>query len=304
MEPLPEVLIYTDGACDPNPGPGGWAAVLQTGAHEKELKGAEARTTNNRMELQAVIAALEALKQPCRVQLHTDSEYVQRGITEYLARWKAKDWKTSDRRDVANRDLWERLDRALQRHQVTWHWVKGHAGDPLNERVDRLAVSMIPRAHLPLDDADAVHIFTGVSCLGTSGPGAWAVVLRTGAGVAAPLSENERIIAEREAKTSANRLHLLAIGEGLAAVPAGATVHVYTPSDYAAQGAMHWVKAWAAQGWRTKDGQPVKHRDLWQAIQAAAQLRQVHWHCLKDAERPAASVWAEARAQQLARSAD
>lgn len=301
MEPLPEVLVYTDGACDPNPGPGGWAAILRAGAHEKVLKGADARTTNNRMELRAVIAALEELRQPCRVQVHTDSEYVQRGVTEYLARWKAKGWRTSDKRDVANRDLWETLDRALQRHQITWHWVKGHAGDPLNERVDRLAVSMIPRTRLPLDDREALHIFTGVSCLGTSGPGAWAVVLRTGEGVEAPLAEGERIWSGREAKTSANRLHLLAIAEGLAAVPASATVHVYTPSDYAAQGAMHWVKTWAAQGWRTKDGQPVKHREIWQAIRAAAQARQVHWHCLKDAERPAASLGAEARAQQTAR---
>ena len=300
MEPLPEVLIYTDGACDPNPGPGGWAAILRAGSHEKELKGASAHTTNNRMELQAVIAALEALKPPCRVVLNTDSEYVQRGVTEYLARWKAKGWVTSNKRDVANRDLWERLDQALQRHQVDWRWVKGHAGDPLNERVDRLAVSMIPRSHLPLDDREALHIFTGVSCLGPAGPGAWAVVLRTGEGVEAPLADDDRVWSGREAKTSANRLHLLAIAEGLAAVPAGATVHVYTPSDYAAQGAAHWVKAWAAQGWRTKDGKDVKHKEIWQAIQAAAQARRVHWHCLKDAQRPAASLGAEAVARSAA----
>ena len=294
MPSLPDVLIYTDGACDPNPGPGGWAVVLQWGGREKELKGGAAHTTNNRMELQAVIAALEALKQPCRITLHTDSTYVQRGVTVHLARWKAQAWQTSAKRDIANRDLWEKLEVAQQRHQITWQWVKGHAGDPLNERVDRLAVSMIPRAHLPLDDQSALHLFTGVSCLGTSGPGAWVAVLRQGAG-------EELVRSGREPKTSANRLHLLAMAEGLAAVPPGAAVHVYTPSDYAANGAAHWIKAWAAQAWRTKDGQPVKHQELWQAIQAAAQARRVHWHCLKDAERPAAAVAAEARAQQLAR---
>ena len=296
MGRLSEVLVYTDGACDPNPGRGGWAAILRSGSHEKQLKGAAAHTTNNRMELQAVIAALEVLREPCHVELHTDSEYVHRGVTRYLAQWKARGWVTSNKRDVANRDLWERLDRALQRHQINWQWVRGHAGDPLNERVDRLAVSMIPRARLPLTDREALHLFTGVSCLGPSGPGAWAVVLRTGEG-----AEGERIWAGRESKTSANRLHLLAIAEGLRAVPAGAAVHLYTPSDYAAQGATRWVRAWAAHGWRTKDGKDVKHKEIWQGIQAAAEARQVHWHSLKDAARPEASLRAEARAQQTAR---
>ena len=146
--------IYTDGACDPdpNPGPGGWAAVLRWGDVEKTLTGAEPRTTNNRMELRAVIAALTALKKPCRVPLHTDSKYVQTGITAYIARWKATGWQTTDKKAVANQDLWLALDEATQRHQIDWRWVKGHAGDPLNERVDRLAVSLIPRATLPLDD--------------------------------------------------------------------------------------------------------------------------------------------------------
>ena len=128
MGRLSEVLVYTDGACDPNPGPGGWAAILRSGSHEKQLKGAAPHTTNNRMELQAVIAALEVLREPCRVELHTDSEYVHRGVTRYLAQWKARGWVTSNKRDVANRDLWERLDRALQRHQINWQWVSRHGG--------------------------------------------------------------------------------------------------------------------------------------------------------------------------------
>lgn len=290
--PLPEVTIYTDGACDPNPGPGGWAALLRFGEHEKELTGADPKTTNNRMELQAVIAALAALTRPCHVFLHTDSEYVQKGITEYLARWKAKHWRTADKKSVANRDLWEALDAALPVHQIEWIWVKGHAGDPLNERVDQLAVSQIPRPALPLADPNAVHLFTGVSCLGTNGPGGWAVVTCAGEMIIQEMSGSEEA-------TSANRLHLLAIAKGLAFAPPGLPIHLYTPSDYAAQGAARWVKTWAAQGWRTKEGQAVKHQELWQAIAKIAENRPIHWHCLKDAARPPASQ----RAEELARAA-
>lgn len=134
------VIIHTDGACKGNPGPGGWGAVLQTGGgHEKELWGGEPVTTNNRMELMAAIAALEALKRPCRVDLHTDSKYVMQGITEWIRGWKARGWKTADKKPVKNDDLWRRLDEARARHEVKWHWVKGHAGHVLNERADALA---------------------------------------------------------------------------------------------------------------------------------------------------------------------
>jgi ribonuclease HI len=289
MSTLPFVTIYTDGACDPNPGPGGWAAVLRFGEHEKELKGAAPHTTNNRMELQAVIGALNALKQPCAVRLHTDSQYVQRGVTEWLTGWKAKGWKK-----VQNRDLWEALDAALQRHTVEWQWVRGHAGDALNERVDRLAVSMIPRSALPLDDAEATHVFTGVSCLGQAGPGAWAVIVRTGV--------EATMLVGREEKTSANRLHLLAALKGLESVTTPQPIHLYTPSDYAAQGAQQWARAWAAQGWRTKDGKPVKHSEVWQAIVKASAGRGVKWHGLKDEIHPPESQQAETLAQEAARA--
>ncbi len=133
------VELFTDGACLGNPGPGGWGALLRRGAHERELSGGEALTTNNRMELMAAIAGLEALKRPCIVALTTDSQYVKRGVEEWMARWQANGWRTSDRQPVKNRDLWERLDAALAAHQVRWHWVKGHAGHAENERVDALA---------------------------------------------------------------------------------------------------------------------------------------------------------------------
>jgi len=135
----PSVEIFTDGACSGNPGPGGWGAILRSGAHEKELKGGEERTTNNRMELMAAISALEALKKPSHVDLHTDSEYVKNGITAWIHNWKRNGWRTADRKPVKNAELWQRLEQALERHEVKWHWVKGHAGHPENERADELA---------------------------------------------------------------------------------------------------------------------------------------------------------------------
>ena len=135
---LPSVKIYTDGACDPNPGPGGWAVLLQFGPHEKVLSGAEPKTTNNRMELTAAVRALQALNQPCQVELFTDSEYLKRGITEWLPVWRARGWRRKGGA-LANADLWQALDAALKPHQVRWNWVRSHAGHPQNERVDRLA---------------------------------------------------------------------------------------------------------------------------------------------------------------------
>ncbi|HEV2442263.1 MAG TPA: ribonuclease HI [Steroidobacteraceae bacterium] len=136
---IEDVVIYTDGACRGNPGPGGWAALLSVAGREKELVGAEALTTNNRMELTAVIRALEALKRPVRARVYTDSEYVRRGITEWVRAWKERGWRTADRKPVKNQDLWERLDELAAGHRIEWHWVPGHAGVPGNERVDRLA---------------------------------------------------------------------------------------------------------------------------------------------------------------------
>jgi ribonuclease HI len=135
----PGVTIYTDGACSGNPGPGGWGAVLIFGDREKEICGGEPATTNNRMELMAAIQALEALTRPCKVEVHTDSQYVQKGIHEWIHAWKKRGWLTADKKPVKNDDLWRRLDAARLRHEVDWRWVKGHAGHELNERADALA---------------------------------------------------------------------------------------------------------------------------------------------------------------------
>ena len=133
------VVIHTDGACSGNPGPGGWGAVLDYNGHRKELKGGETLTTNNRMELQAAISALDSLKRPCAVEMHVDSQYVKDGISKWIHGWKRNGWKTADKKPVKNVELWQALDAAIQRHQISWHWVKGHDGHPENERADELA---------------------------------------------------------------------------------------------------------------------------------------------------------------------
>lgn len=139
MSELPHVDIFTDGACKGNPGPGGWGAVLRFGVTEKELSGGEPLTTNNRMEMMAAVEALRALKKPCRVTLHTDSKYVMDGITKWVFGWQKKGWRTADNKPVKNVEIWQELLAAAKPHQVTWTWVKGHAGHPENERADRLA---------------------------------------------------------------------------------------------------------------------------------------------------------------------
>lgn len=144
MNSLPHVTIYTDGACDPNPGPGGWAALLRSKDQEKILTGSHPDTTNNRMELTAAIEALNALNRPCRIDFYTDSNYLKRGITEWMPRWQARNWRRKGGK-LANVDLWKALEQAIRQHAITWHWVKGHAGDRDNQRADQLARKAIPR---------------------------------------------------------------------------------------------------------------------------------------------------------------
>jgi ribonuclease HI len=139
------VVIYTDGACSGNPGPGGWGSVLLFNGHRRELSGGEAETTNNRMEMMAVIQALETLKRSCQVHIHTDSVYVMKGMTEWIEQWKSRGWKTAAKKPVKNAELWQRLEQAVSRHQADWTWVKGHSGITENERADELATQAIPR---------------------------------------------------------------------------------------------------------------------------------------------------------------
>jgi len=149
------VSISTDGACSGNPGPGGWGAILRWANHEKELSGGDPHTTNNRMELMGAISALEALKRPCTIDLHTDSQYLRQGITQWIHGWKRNGWRTADKNPVKNVDLWQRLEAAITRHEVRWHWVRGHAGHDLNERADQLARDAIAAVRAALRGAGA-----------------------------------------------------------------------------------------------------------------------------------------------------
>lgn len=141
---MKQVTMYTDGACSGNPGPGGWGVILSSAGHQKEMCGGEPETTNNRMEMMAVIAGAEALKQACEISIYTDSTYVMKGMTEWVAGWKKRGWRTASKQPVKNVDLWQRLEKALEKHEVNWNWVKGHSGDAGNERADELARQGIP----------------------------------------------------------------------------------------------------------------------------------------------------------------
>jgi ribonuclease HI len=150
----PVVEIFTDGACSGNPGPGGWGAILRYKGHEKEFSGAEPHTTNNRMEMMAAIAALEALTRPSTARIHTDSQYLHDGITRYFKQWQARGWKTADKKPVKNLDLWQRLAAALERHKVEWRWVRGHSGHPENERADKLARDQVSGIRKQMKESD------------------------------------------------------------------------------------------------------------------------------------------------------
>ncbi len=278
-ERLPSVTIYTDGSCRPNPGPGGWAAVLLfPGREPVELSGHEDTSTNNRMELTAAIRALESLPGPHRVRLITDSEYVRKGITSWLAGWKQHGWRTAAKTPVKNRDLWQALDAALEKHRVTWKWTKGHAGDRWNERADQLAGRAIGRPELPLDDADAVHLFTAVAYSGKRGEGAWSVVLRW--------RGTHKLASARVPGVSSNRLHIIAAIEGLRQLKRRSKVHLYTVSSYLKDGATTWIRGWKARGWTTRDGHPVSHRDLWLTLESLLQRHEVSWHVVDETSAP------------------
>ena len=262
MTSLPKITIYTDGSCNPNPGPGGWAAILLYPDQEpQELAGGVAETTNNQMELQAAIKALNALAEPHRIAFFTDSQYLHRGVTEWLPTGKTA---------VKNKALWQQLTKALSDHDIDWHWTKGHAGDQWNERADILARAQIPRSALPLDDEQAIHLFTGAAYSGKRKTGGWAILLR--------YRTHTKTFHGKEKQTSANRMHLQAAIEGLKMIKKPIPVHLYTASDYVKDGATQWVRGWKANRWQTKGGKAVSHRDLWEALDLMTQQYAVTWH--------------------------
>ncbi|MCP4427515.1 MAG: ribonuclease HI [Chloroflexi bacterium] len=275
-----KVVIYSDGGADPNPGIGGWAAVLRFGRHEKELWGNDPDTTNNRMELMAAIGALRALKRPSQVEFHTDSQYLRRGITEWIEKWAANEWIHKGGRPVSNADLWQALWPLVKRHEIEWHWVKGHAGDPMNERVDALArqarLEITPDAQI---SEDVPRLYLRSSCKGNPGPGGWGAVLERG-------EETEQSSGSAPATTN-NRMEITAVIEGLLLLSPGSAVQVFTTSDYLFQGATRWIHGWRKRDWKKRDGKPVANGDLWRALDQLAGQYAIRWINAKGQDKPA-----------------
>lgn len=271
-----KVKIYTDGGADPNPGIGGWAAILQSGSHEKVLTGNEPWTTNNRMELKAAVEALKALKSSSEVEFHTDSEYLRRGITEWITRWRATGWQRRGKA-IQNKDLWQTLWTLSQNHAIEWHWVRGHSGDPLNERVDSLArearLRVTPDKQVP---SKATKLFVRGTCKGNPGPGAWGVVLEE--------PDGTEQISGTSYKTTNNRMELQAVLEGLRLLEPESSVYVVTMSDYVYMGATRWIYGWRNRNWRKKDGNPISNLDQWQELDRLLKQFDVQWISAKGNE--------------------
>lgn len=265
-----EVVIYTDGGADPNPGIGGWAAILRYGEHERVLTGSEPTTTNNRMELQAAIEALKALKRPVHVEFYTDSEYLRKGITQWVEQWAARGWKHKGGRAVPNAQLWQELVPLVEKHDINWHWVRGHAGNELNERVDELArearLAITPQVELA---DDVPRLFLRSACKGNPGPGGWSVVIERG--------EETEQYSGGDPSTTNNRMEIMAAIEGLLAVQPGSKVQIFTTSDYLFQGITRWIHGWRQRSWQKRDDQPVANADLWQTLDALTENYQVVW---------------------------
>jgi len=273
----PEITIYTDGACSPNPGQGGWGAVLLHGeVIVRELSGQAAETTNNRMELTAALRALQSLNEPHRVTLVTDSNYLKNGVTTWMHNWKRRGWQTAAREPVKNRDLWEGLDQEIQRHQVKWQWVRGHAFDQWNERADRLAVAarkqMGTAEHSgrdarsrpqPSECEERICIFLGITFSPATGRASWAAVLRYKA--------HTRVLGGRLSGSSANAVHLAAAIQALRVLKKNIPVTLCTTSGYLRDGLTRWLAGWQRRNWLTSSGDPVSNRHLWQELAALQQ---------------------------------
>lgn len=266
-----EITIYTDGGSDPNPGIGGWAAILRFGAHERVLTGNDPETTNNRMELTAAVEALRVLKRPCAIQFYTDSQYLRRGITEWIEGWAAKGWKSKAGKPIQNVDLWQTLWPLVQQHEIEWHWVKGHAGNLLNERVDVLARQA--RLDITPDESisdDIPKLFIKGVYKGKLKAGAWATIIEQD-------GETEQLSGTETNNATNNRMELVAAIEGILQFPAGSPIQIFTASDYLYQGITKWIIGWRKRNWIKRDESPVANADLWQALDQLLQQYSVKW---------------------------
>ena len=281
----PALVIYTDGACSPNPGPGGWGAVvIKNGSILSELSGFEESSTNNRMELTAAVEALQSLRNRSSITLYTDSIYLKNGITDWINKWQHNDWRTADRKQVKNSDLWRRLLVQIERHEVEWHWVKGHATDRFNIRADELAVAarkgqgLENRDNAPIElQADHIHLFTGVTYKHSTSLGGWSVILNWRTHV--------RVLGAGCTGSSANHLYLVALINGLKSLKKELPVDVYTHSGYLYDGATQWLKGWKNRNWRTREGGEVSNKQLWQDLDNLLNRYQVTFY-LESKENP------------------
>lgn len=258
--PLPKVTIYTDGGADPNPGIGGWAAILRSGDHEKILTGNDPQTTNNAMELTAAISALQALKTACDVTLYTDSEYLRLGVMERTARLKQQRSECSTG-PIPNKELWQELMKLVQIHQIQWHWVKGHSDNEFNNRCDELArkvrLEITPRWNADVSQT-LPTAYLRSSCLVNPGPGRWGVIFE--------FEGTRQELSGYDPKTTNNRMELEAALAVFSLLPPHAPVQIYTMSSYLYQGATQWISNWRERRWIKQDGKPVVNAAEWQRL--------------------------------------
>jgi len=278
------IKIYTDGGCKPNPGPGGWGAVVRFKDHEWLLSGNSPNTTNNQMELQAAIAALGTLHSTlgrCTADLYTDSEYLRQGITQWVNGWQRNGWQTQGKQPVKNQALWQKLNSLIQKHDISWHWLKGHAGHMHNERADQLATQARKEharpkttvSFTPSTKAAEVEIYVKASYNPASQVGAWGIVLGKG--------EHSKTLCGQASNTSANALLIQGAIAGFQALTRPCSVAIYSDADYLVRGATQWIKGWQNRGWKTKDGKPVANQEKWKQLLTFAQKHQVKWQLIK-----------------------
>jgi ribonuclease HI len=296
--------VYTDGGADPNPGVGGWGAVVLDleSAERRELSGGEEHSTNNRMEMTAAIEALRALEPGAAVDLHTDSTYLRLGVTRWLARWKREGWRVRGGDPVKNDDLWRALEKAALPHDVRWHWVKGHSGHQHNERAHQLAAAEIATRRRPRGTATAspapppavpaeIEVLLKLSC--ANGRGVWVARVRR--------AGEDTLLGGAATDVTANRLELLAAAAILDALPERATVDWRGGSDYLREGATSWLRAWRRRGWRTSSGDPVKNADLWRGLEPSLAARTVRFGPVGEEDREPLRALEREVKQRLAR---
>lgn len=286
-EHLPQVTIYTDGACSPNPGPGGWGAVhIYADGNPVESSGYGGETTNNRMELTAVVSALSALERPHKITLYTDSQYVKNGITSWINSWQNKNWLTASKKPVKNVDLWKALLAESKKHEIIWKWVRGHTSNRWNERADELAVAARKagsgsasslKPERTGESENTIHLYTGVTCKHSTGIGGWSVILGW--------RHHIKVMGQKVTGMTANQLYVKAVIEGLSGLTKQFPVEVHTHSGYLRDGAATWLAGWKKRNWRTRDGAAVSNREQWQELSRLLERHDVRF-TLDDRENP------------------